>query len=230
MKLNLPSKYHIATFIALLFHVSGCIGMFTDNAQWFIDNTPLNMILMVGLIFWTQPKINRWFVLFFIIAFTTGMIAEIIGVNTSVLFGEYEYGKVLGPKFYGVPWLIGVSWFVIIYCAGVVVSKFHDWIERKYEERGLILSPRVRLLSLVFDGALLATFFDFIMEPAAIKLGFWMWLGDGDIPFLNYFSWFAVSAILLAVFRMLRFEKHNQFAVHLFIIQLLFFGIIRTYL
>ncbi|MDZ4072020.1 MAG: carotenoid biosynthesis protein [Sediminibacterium sp.] len=226
------SKYKltISAFLAILFHVSGLIGMlYTDHKDWFIANTPLNLILMAALLVWNQPKPNKAFLLFLLAAFLTGMGSEMIGVNTGKLFGCYHYGQVLGPHFNGVPWLIGVNWFVIVYCSGVIMQKAIDWMSLKYEESGGRLSKRMVTISLVLDGALLTVFFDWVMEPVAVKLGFWQWEG-GLIPFFNYLCWFLISAALLLLFRYLRFDKTNHFAVHLFIIQLLFFLTLRWHL
>ncbi len=224
------SKYNIATFIALLFHVSGCIGMFTSSKGWFIANTPLNLIIVFVLVIWTQKQRKLAFYLFIAIAFITGMVTEMIGVNTGLLFGNYEYGSVLGPKINKVPWLIGINWFIVVYCSGVVMEYSRVWIQKKFYSEGETLSKGIVFLSLVMDAAFLTTFFDWVMEPVAVQLGFWSWLGDGTIPFKNYFCWFIISALLLVVFKLLRFHKHNQFAVHLLIIQLLFFGVLRTFL
>jgi putative membrane protein len=86
----------------------------------------------------------------------------------------------------------------------------------------------VGFFAIVIDGALLATFFDWVMEPIAVKLGYWQWLGDGSIPLLNYLSWFGISALLMLLFRLLSFPKQNQFAVNLLLIQFMFFLILRT--
>lgn len=224
------NRYHIATFIALLFHVSGCIGMFTSHREWFIQNTPLNLLLMFGLLIFThQPKRLHFFGLV-LLCFTVGMATEILGVHTGLLFGNYSYGDVMGVKFMQVPLLIGINWFVIVYCAGMVVTKFHNWIEAKYVTAGSMLSQQLKNVSIIIDGALLATFFDYIMEPVAVKLGYWSWLGNGSIPFLNYLCWFVISAGLLYFFTRLKDQPVNHFAVHLFIIQLLFFGVLRTFL
>lgn len=224
------TKFHIATFIAILFHVSGFIGMFTSKQDWFIANTPLNLLIMVALIVWTQPSKNAGFFAFAIICFLTGMLTEIIGVNTSLLFGKYEYGKVLGTGIMKVPWLIGINWFTVMYCCGISISHFHRRIMRNSGTPDNFLSPQVMLMSFVVDAALLATFFDFILEPVAVRLGYWTWLGEGNIPFSNYLCWFLISALLLTVFKLLSFSKHNQFAVHLLLIELLFFGALRTFL
>jgi len=224
------NKFTIATFIAVLFHVSGFIGLFTSKYNWFVANTPLNLLIMFALIIWTHPGKNAAFFAFVFICFATGMLTEIIGVNTSLLFGKYEYGKVLGTGILNVPWLIGVNWFGVIYCCGVAVAHLHRRIERDASAAESFLTPQLKLISFIIDGALLATFFDFVLEPVAVKLGYWKWLGNGNIPFSNYLCWFLISGLLLTVFKLLSFPKHNQFAVHLLIIELLFFGALRTFL
>lgn len=223
-------KFKTALFIAILFHVFGFIGMFTSKQNWFIANTPLNLLIMAALIIWTQTEKNRAFFAFVIICFAAGMLTEMIGVNTSLLFGKYTYGNVLGRAMMNVPWLIGVNWFTVMYCCGVTITHLHKRIEQQAEMSESVLTPRLQLLSFVIDGALLATFFDFILEPVAVKLGYWQWLGEGNIPFSNYLCWFLISVLLLTVFKLLSFSKHNQFAVHLLIIELLFFGALRTFL
>ena len=224
------SKQHTATFLAILFHLSGLIGiLFTPYKNWFIQNTPINLLLMAVLLIWTQPQKKPSFFLFFAIVFLIGMGAEMIGVNTGRLFGEYQYGDILGTKLNGVPWLIGLNWFVVIFCSASVMQQVHAWSKRKMENAGSEMPGWVAAASLVIDGALLATLFDWLMEPVAMKLGFWHWT-KGAPPFYNYTCWFIISLLLLILFRRFSFPKANQFAVHLFIIQVLFFLALRTYL
>ena len=223
-------KQNIALFLALLFHVCGAIGiLFTPYRQWFINNTPLNLLLMAGLIIFTQQHKPLSFWLFILLCFVTGIAVEIVGVNTAYLFGNYSYGEILGPKIYAVPWLIGITWFTTIFCAGNIVHRLNEWVLKKF---GSNVQPpvAVQLFSFVFDAAMLATLFDWVLEPAATKLGYWQWKPEGEIPLFNFLCWFMVSAVLLIVFRLLKFDKHNQFAVHLFIIQLLFFLVLQTFL
>ncbi len=224
------SKHNIAISIALLFHISGTIGiLFTPYKNWFIQNTPINLCLMAALLFYTQIKINKAFIAFVCVSFTVGMVTEIIGVNTGYLFGNYWYTNTMGFKIFNVPLLIGVQWFVTIFCCGIAVNQLHDWLQKKYEIQGLMISPTIQFLSLIIDGALLATFFDFIMEPIAIHLNYWQWQNNA-IPFYNYVCWFIISLLLLVAFRFLPFNKHNQFAIHLLIIQSLFFLILRNFI
>ncbi len=222
---------NVALFIVLLFHISGAIGiLFSPYRDWFVQNTPLNLILMSLLLIITQTQKNKAFFLFFLISYIVGFTVELIGVNTSALFGHYQYGTVLGWQHHGVPLLIGINWFIIIYCTGIISSKIYNWSDKKLADMQSQVKPSVQLISFITDGALLATLFDFIIEPVAVKLGYWQWLGDGSIPFYNYTCWFLISAVLLTVFRLLPFEKNNRLAVHLFIVQVLFFLLLRVFL
>jgi len=223
-------KNHIALFLALLFHGCGIIGIhLTPYKQWFINNTSINLLLMAALLVLTQKQKNLPFFLFFLLCYTTGMIAEIIGVNTGFLFGNYEYGDVLGPKIFGVPFLIGINWFIALYCPGVVILYLNEWLYKKLSS-DLQPSLAMQLFAFVTDAALLTTLFDYIIEPSAMQLGFWKWLPDGYVPIYNFVCWFIISLVLQTVFRLLKFDKHNQFAIHLLIIQVLFFLILQTFL
>ena len=184
---------------------------------------------MAALLIFTQREKNLPFFFFVLLCFATGMFVEIIGINTGYLFGDYSYGEVLGAKWQGVPFLIGINWFVIVFCAGTIIHRLNEWVYKKIAD-GKQPSPAVQTFSFITDAALLTTFFDWIMEPAAIKLGFWKWQPAGAIPSYNFLCWFLISALLLTVFRFLTFDKHNQFALHLFIIQALFFLLLQTFL
>jgi len=223
------TKNNIALLIALLFHVCGAIGiLFSPYRQWFINNTPVMLITIALLLVITQRAKNRWFYTFVVVVFIAGITVEVIGVHTSRLFGQYSYGNVLGAKINGVPWMVGINWFIIIYCSGVITYQLDEWVQKKLTG-DVKLSSGMQWIAFITDAALLSTFFDWVIEPVAVKMGFWHWQNN-IVPLYNYASWFIISALLLAVFRLLPFIKRNQFAVHLFIIQLLFFFMLQTFL
>ncbi|MEO8711797.1 MAG: carotenoid biosynthesis protein [Parafilimonas sp.] len=221
---------NVALFIALLFHVCGLIGiLFTQYKDWFIHSTYINLLLMAALIMITHPKKNKNFYLFFISAIIIGFAAEVLGVNTGLLFGVYNYGTVLGIKLFNVPLIIGINWFIIIYCAGMLTQSYENFMLKRINAKGIIINKRMMIASFIMDACFLAVLFDWVMEPVAQKLGYWQW-ENSKIPQYNYISWLIISALLLAVFRKLNKDKRNLFAVHLFIIQLLFFLVLRTFL
>lgn len=200
----------LATAGAIIVHLAGVIGILFFKKEWFLGLTPLNLLLMFVLLIWTASKRNRIFYLFVAIAILLGLISEIIGVNTGILFGKYSYGEVLGQKIWGVPLLISVNWFMIVYASGIFTRKF------------LVKTP---IAMQVVIGGIIATSFDWMMEPAAVKLGFWQW-ENAIIPLSNYISWFCISSLLLVLFYRCKFLYH-PFAVYLLAIQAIFFLLLR---
>jgi putative membrane protein len=224
------TRIKIATAIAVLFHLIGLAGILFYDRSFFIKTTPLNMLLMFALLCYTQEKLNRAFLFFILLCFIVGLGVEIIGTRTGYLFGTYAYGNVLGPKIMEVPLIIAVNWFIVIYCCGTAL---HLFLESMLNRNPAIADkPKaiLKTLAIAVDGAMLAVLFDWLMEPVAIKLGYWNWGGNGNIPFYNYACWFGISAVLLLAFSRLRFPRRNKFAVHLLLIQAMFFLILRTFL
>ncbi len=221
---------NIALFIALLFHVSGLIGiLFTSHKDWFIQNTPVNLLVIAALLIITQTEKNIYFFIFMIVVIIAGFVLEYTGIHTSKIFGNYTYGNVLGFKLFGVPLIIGINWFIVMYCAGIATTAYENRMLKRINAKGLSVDKRVQKISFVIDAALLAVLFDWIIEPVAVKLGYWKWQGD-KVPWYNYVCWLVVSALLLALFQRLPFKKQNIFAVHLLMIQVLFFLLLRTFL
>lgn len=228
--LNRFTKFDIATAVAVLFHTIGLVGLLYVEKNIFLEATAFNLLLSFGLLLWTQEEKNINFFLFFVICFAVGISVEVIGIHTGILFGDYAYGNVLGIKIRNVPVVIGINWFIIIYCSGISIhTLLMKAINRISEDTGK--NPRaLKALSVIVDGATLAVFFDWLMEPVAVKLGYWIWKGDGSIPVFNYICWFLISLLLLTAFHFLKFNKRNKFAVNLLLIQLMFFLLLRTFL
>lgn len=227
MRLN---KKHISIFLALLFHITGVIGiLYTPYADWFIRNTPFTLCLVALLLVWNQEEKRAGIFLFLLIAYTTGLFVEILGVNTGLLFGHYTYGDVLGKQWREVPLLIGVNWFIIVFCSASVMLALQARVRASAQAVGKTIPRSIEILSFILDSALLAVFFDWLMEPVAVKLGFWQW-ENGVIPAYNYVCWLLTAMVLLGILRMFSLTRHNHFAVHLFIIQALFFLALRVLL
>jgi len=228
--INRFSKYQIATGIAIFFHAIGLVGILFSKNNFFVQSTPFNLLLSFFLLIWTHPEKNKSFYFFISIVFIVGFLSEVVGVNTGLLFGDYHYSKILGIQLFQVPILIAVNWFIIIYCSGigthVLLNMVIHRVAKDYNEPSL----KLKAMSVIFDGASLAVLFDWLMEPVAIKLGFWTWDGDGSVPFYNYFCWLLISILLLTVFNFFNFRKENKFAVNLLLTQALFFLILRTFL
>lgn len=224
------NKPAIATLIAIIFHLVGVTGILFFDRDFFVSLTPYNLLLSFILLLWSQPKRNKAFYFFLFVCYMVGFAAEYLGVNHQLLFGNYEYRTVLGIQWKNTPLVIGVNWMIMMLCCGTTVQLVLNGIWNRLKDINVPARENVGFIAVILDGALLAVFFDWIMEPVAVKLGYWKWLGDGSIPAFNYLCWFGISAFLLLVFRLLKFEKNNQFALHLLLIQFMFFLILRTFL
>lgn len=224
------SKNTIATAIAILFHSVGLVGMLYFKSNAIVNATPIHLLLMAALLIYTQPQKNRWFLIFFLACFVLGLLAEYIGISTAMLFGQYQYGRVLGPAVGNVPLIIGINWFIIIYCCGVCMHLLMHRLKRALDATTPMPAKKMQQLSMIIDGATLAVFIDWLMEPVAIKLGYWSWAGNAMPPLYNYFCWFVLSVLLLYLFYRLPFARHNKFALHLLMIQAMFFLLLRTFL
>jgi putative membrane protein len=224
----MPSfKKHSPIFFALLFHITGLIGIvFTPYKDWFVSSVPIVLLIMFLLLTISQIQFFRAYISFFFIAFAIGMATEIIGVNTGLLFGNYQYGQVLGLKIYGVPLLIGFNWFNIVFCSGSLLTQCIDVLRKKWNVN---LTASTFSIAVVLGGAAIATGFDIILEPIAVKLNFWSW-ENGHIPLFNYICWFMISAILLGLKMYFKKFSVNTFASSLFIIQAFFFLLLNYFL
>lgn len=225
------SKPELATAIALLFHGIGLTGILFFDRSFFIQLTPVNLLLSAALVIYTAwPLSPRPLLLFMVLALCGGFAAEWIGVNTGLLFGNYRYGASLGIQWQGVPLLIGINWFVVLYCCATTMHLVIQGIQQRFGAPGSI-PEKLSIYSVVIDGASLAVLFDWIMEPVAVQLGYWTWLGDGNIPWLNYASWFIISVLLLLGFHLIPIPaRNNKFGLNLLLIQGMFFLILRSFL
>lgn len=151
------------------------------------------------------------FFIFLAIAFLIGFGAEAIGVNSGYLFGNYQYGSNLGPKFLEVSIVIGFLWGVLALSAASIVER-------------IVLFNKAK----VFFGAVIMLLVDVIMEPVAIENNFWNWKG-GEIPLFNYACWFGVAFILQWILRKLKLFEKNKVYDTLLVLMVLFFGFLNLY-
>ena len=202
-----PTKTTI--LVLVVFYTIGVIGLVSPFQSLFLTVTPLSLVLSFSLLLLWMPE-WKWNVLLFLLAaFVVGIAAEIIGVHYGFLFGDYYYGKTLGPKILEVPWAIGLNWFMVIYCNAVLVNHLSaHWMIKVAITAGMAVG------------------YDYLMEPVAMTLDFWQWAGD-VIPMQNYIGWFMISLFLALLFFSLKINPRNPIAIPLLLIQLSFFGSLR---
>lgn len=201
----IPDIKEVKKFL-VIFYIVGILGfIIPQTKELFTKLIPFALLLNFGLlIYFHKPKNTASYIVMAIIALL-GFSIEIVGVQTGLVFGSYNYGSALGIKILGTPLMIGVNWLILTYCMAII-SK--NWFSSK-------------LLSALI-GSLVVTFFDVIMEPVAIYTGMWNW-GNQPIPIQNYVAWFILSFIFILILRTFSSSNSNKLAGPVFFLQLFFF-------
>jgi putative membrane protein len=203
-------KRGIAITIIILFHFVGLIGLLIPHSRpLFLQLVPYHLLLMAIVVIFTHQPLNKQFILFILLVFALGFMAEWIGIHKAWLFGNYVYGDTLGIKVSGVPLIIGVNWFLLTYSADVLMQ-------------------RIRLKNIwlrIITGAIILVVLDMLIEPVAVRFNYWHW-ADNIIPVKNYICWFLLSGLLLFMFEEFGFKKQSMVGVVLLVAQFVFFAVL----
>ena len=198
----------IALSVIIIFHLVGAaLLMFGKGGlyQVALDLVPVNLIFTSLVVFKYQNGYTDGFFKFAPAVFALGLFAEMIGVNYGFLFGQYEYGEVLGIGIWNTPLVIGLNWLLVCYGVGNLFSLIptHPVVQWAGSVLGLLL-------------------FDYFMEPIAMKHNFWIWEGQ-NIPLQNYVGWALVGGLVMAIFFKSSMKKGNKVAGLVWLVQFFFF-------
>jgi bisanhydrobacterioruberin hydratase len=204
MKLILK-KYPFHLLFASMY-LAGLIGLNIEAVRpFFLYFTPIHLFSTCVVLVYFQTQKNTSFWWFVGLSFSIGYLVEIIGVNTGLIFGEYEYETTLGFEILKTPPIIGCLWFQLSYCIGMAIND-------------LRLNKTLKTIL----GATLMTALDYVVEPVAIKFDMWSWR-DITPPLQNYIGWFVVSLPIFWLFYSLPFRKENKIANLILLLTCLFF-------
>lgn len=126
---------------------------------------------------------------------------ETLAIFTGFPYGHFGYSELLGGKLFGVtPWTVFLAWTPLIVGAYAVA--------RSLVENKLLAVSSKPLASVVVIAltAVIATIFDLVLDPGAVRLGFWQYEGGGvfyGVPWSNFLGWLvsgAIGAALIEVF------------------------------
>ncbi len=189
-----------------LMHISAFIGINSGYADFFLPLSAINLWFISLLILKFYPVQNKKNVIVFIIIALLGFFAEVIGVATGKVFGEYAYGKNLGFKVLEVPVIIGINWAVLSFICSGLADKLT--IKSTYIKAAI--------------AALLMLFFDFFIEQSAPNFDFWAFEAP-TVPLQNYITWFVLAYIFN--FAVLKLDTKRDFSIcfNTYLVQTLFF-------
>jgi putative membrane protein len=196
--------------LLLLFYFFGLLGIsLAEYRDLFLPLTPLNLTLTLFVFYRVNKDFSATFFILSLLIFFIGFSVEAIGVLTGILFGSYSYGTVFGFKIFETPVMIGVNWLFLALSSYGVVQYFTK-----------------KAICLIFIPAILMTALDFLVEPVAIKLGFWHWEND-VIPLQNYLMWFITSVFIHGIIYLFRPNINAKISFIIVSVQIVFFGVLN---
>jgi len=139
-------------------------------------------------------------------------LVEVVGVNSQIVFGKYNYGEGLGLKVLGTPLMIGINWAMLVYCSASILERF-----------------RIPVTLQVIFASVLMVIYDLVLEQVAPFLDMWYWTGN-LAPFQNYLVWFILALIFHGLVKWRNVKTVNPLASAIFICQFLFFAAILIFI
>ena len=212
MKLNDKKELRsFSIFIVWLLNISGFFGILSKEKDFFLSASPYVLSITLFLII-VNNFIDKKFLIKLFLIFSLGLTVEILGVNYSFFFGEYQYGDNLGIKFFDVPLVIGFNWVLLIIITGNFASR--------------IFSKSI--MGKVVFGSTMMILLDLLIEISAPKLDYWEFAVH-PVPFSNYFWWFVFSILFHLIYQS---NKNKEYVVstNILLIHFLFFGLLALFL
>ena len=199
-------KTTLSVFLLLVLHAVGVIGIGFQHYPYIIALSWMNLLLTALLMLWNATETPKPLYRFLSVVFLLGLAVEMIGVATGFPFGNYHYGNALGRQVLGVPLILGVNWWILVYASIHVAA-----VITANKALRMVLAPA---LMVAIDSSI---------EPICATLDFWYW-EKAQVPWQNYLSWYLISLAFVWMYHsMFGVQNTNRVAVAAFVVQLLFF-------
>ncbi len=204
----IQNRFQLSLFLLAVIYLVGIVTVLIGHADPLMELTVYNLLFAAILLVYNARKTNKIYWLWFGICALAGILVEIAGVQTGLVFGTYSYGSILGISLGGVPLIIGLNWSLLVFASAALFTRFHI---SAFAKAGLAATVMVA--------------YDIFLEPVAIRFGFWDWAG-GPVPLQNYLAWWVIAFLMLSgVFRYVP-DLRNRLAPYIIGVQTLFFIII----
>ncbi|TAJ09173.1 carotenoid biosynthesis protein [Marinilabiliaceae bacterium JC017] len=203
----LKAKPRVTRTSLIVFYLVGWLGMAIPAfTPLFIHLTPFALLVSFFILaVYHEKPLRLQTVIIFLVIYGSGYLIEMIGVNTHLIFGHYEYGQGLGFKLWNTPVIIGLNWLLLTYTSSAMVEKLPlpSWVQ-------------------ILLASLLMVVYDMVMEQVAPLMDMWYWL-NSTIPVQNYLAWWIIATIFQILLRVFRLKITNPMALTIFLCQFFFF-------
>ena len=152
----------------------------------------INVVLFALPAFWASAMWlgRRDAIVLFALLGLLALIVETAAILTGFPYGHFGYSDLLGFRLFGhTPWTVALAWTPLVLAAYCVAANVSGHI--------------VTRISLI---AILLAVFDIVLDPGAVRLGFWRYAEAGEfygVPASNFLGWLfsgALAAILIEAF------------------------------
>ena len=156
----------------------------------------INVILFAIPAFWASKMWlgRRDAIFLFAVLGILALTIETSAIVTGFPYGHFGYSDLLGFRLFGyTPWTVALAWTPLVLAAYAVVKR-------------TVHTVVVRVILI----AVLLVVFDMVIDPGAVKLGFWRYEAGGPfygVPVSNFTGWIfsgVLAAVLLEVFTFVR--------------------------
>ncbi len=129
------------------------------------------------------------------------LVIETSAIITGFPYGHFGYSDLLGFRLFGLtPWTVFLAWTPLVLAAYAIAR-------RLFEVKPLAISFQLlaSILRIVVTAVLLVIF-DLVLDPGAVKIGFWRYEGGGvfyGVPVSNFVGWLfsgAIAGVVLEIF------------------------------
>ena len=159
------------------------------------------LLLMFSLTHAAYLLGRRQTLVFFVAAAVISWIFEELGVDTGMIYGNYYYTDMLGPKLGEVPVLIPLAWFMMIYPSFIIANLIAEGTPI-VRDQALGTIVRLSLLS-----AMVMTAWDLLIDPVLSGPDYraWIWVDGGPyfgVPAQNYVGWLLTTFTVYLCYRL----------------------------
>ncbi len=156
----------------------------------------INVILFSIPVFWASV---RWLgrkdaIILFVIFGVLALLIETSAIITGFPYGHFGYSELLGYKLFGyTPWTVALAWTPLVLGIYAVVRR--------------TVGNQILRVVLI---AVFLVIFDLVIDPGAVKIGFWRYQGGGPfygVPVSNFVGWVfsgTIAGIVMEIFAAIR--------------------------
>jgi bisanhydrobacterioruberin hydratase len=199
-------KRFVVVFFVIFYFV-GFIGIAIPFSHLlFVKLVPVALLIsLIALLLFHQVAFDTRTILVLATIGLSGYMIEVVGVNTHLVFGQYQYGRALGLKIANTPVLIGLNWLMLTYAGSSIAERMSlpVWLK-------IIIS------------SLLVLIYDIILERIAPAMDMWYWYNN-IVPLQNYIAWFMIALLFQILIKASGIHTKNSIAFVIMLSQCIFF-------